>query len=430
MDDLALNGGPKSVAETLPREWPGRLWIDEEERDMVVKALNKDAFAGGLADDLQEFYGCRHALPVNSGTAALYTATAALGIGPGMEVLVPGFAWIPTYACIVGRGAIPVLVEVGEDLNMDAEDIERKITPRTKALIVVHMCGAAADMDPIMDVARRHGLKVIEDCAQAATMKYRGRFVGLFGDVGCFSMQQNKHLTSFCGGYVLSNDDDLARAVNLWRDTGIERAMNVVDHRSKGEVMWGMGYGMNILARGMAQAQMRKADRIIGSMQRAQRRILAGIAGIEGVRPRPVADPDSDGGSFMITYWPDQSAAARAAEALVAEGVPQWTWHVQDYGCHVYYHIRPLVEKVPWVRGGGPCPWGCPHNKGSDYSYGKGTLPKSDALFAKAVLMAVPSKLTDDQCDRIAGAYRKVAAHVLGNAPVARADGREVAASK
>jgi 8-amino-3,8-dideoxy-alpha-D-manno-octulosonate transaminase len=417
------------VEEVLPREWPGVLWIDEEERRMVMNALaKKDAFAGALGDDLREFYGCSHAFPVNSGTGALYTATAALGIGPGDEVLVPGFAWIPTYACVVGRGAIPVLVEVSEDLCMDPEDMERKITPRTAAAIVVHMCGAAADMGPIMEVARRHKLKVIEDCAQAATMKYRGRFVGLIGDVGCFSLQQNKHLTCFYGGYLLCDDDDLAHALNLSRDSGIERAMNVVDHRSQREVMWGMGYGMNVLARGMAQAQMRKADRIIGSMQRAQRRILAGIAGIEGVKPRPLADPESDGGSFLITYWPDEPTAVRAAEALKAEGVPQWTWHLADYGCHVYYHVRPLVEKVPWIRGGGPCPWNCPHNRGSDYSYVKGTLPQSDALFARAVLMAVPSKLSDDQCDRIAGAYRKVAAHLLGDGVPAGAAKRSGAA--
>ena len=158
-----------------------------------------------------------------------------------MEVLVPGFCWIPTSACVVGRGAIPVLVEVGEDLGVAPEDIQRKITPWTAALIVVRMCGAAADMDPIMEIARRHDLRVIEDCAQAGAMKYKGKLLGVFGDVGCFSLQQNKHFTSFTGGYVLCKDEEIAHAVNLSRDAGISRVMNVVSHEIGEEAMWGMG---------------------------------------------------------------------------------------------------------------------------------------------------------------------------------------------
>jgi 8-amino-3,8-dideoxy-alpha-D-manno-octulosonate transaminase len=415
MDALAIEGGPKTIEEELPREWPGLNWLDDTEKEFVVDALfKKQSFSGTLAEELQEFYGCAHAVPITSGTGALITATAALGIGPGMEVLVPGFAWVPTFACIVSRGAIPVLVEVGDDLCIDAEDMERKITDRTAAVIVVHMCGAAADMDPIMAVARKHNLKVIEDCAQAATVKYKGRFVGLIGDVGCFSLQQNKHVTCYYGGYALCNDEDLGRALQLTRDIGIPRAMNVVDHTAEGELMWGLGYGLNGLARAMARAQMRKAPQIIGAMQRAQKRIIDGIKDIDGVGIRRPADPEADGGSFLITYWPDEATALKASEALKAEGVPEWTWHLKDYGCHMYYHVQPLVRKLPWIRGGGPCPWNCPFNEGSNYSYDKGTLPRSDALFARGVLMAVPSKLTDEQADRIGLAYRKVAAHVLG----------------
>jgi len=409
---LALNGGPKVITDALPREWPGIRWIGKEERKMVLSALEGGAFGGNLEEELKRFYGCPTAVATNTGTTALFAATAALAIKPGQEVLVPGFCWIPTFACVVSRGAIPVLVEVGEDLAIDPEDMERKITKKTAAVIVVHMCGAAADMDRIMRVARKHKLLVIEDCAQDGAGKYKGKYVGLFGDVGCFSLQQNKHFTSFLGGYVISKSAKMGHPLGLCRDAGMSRLMNVVSHEVDEKVRWGMGLLLNPLARSMASAQLKKAPRILAAMRRSQRRIIERIGEIPGLTFRRVADPESNNGSFLITFWPDAAKARRAAKALKAEGVPEWIFHLQDYGVHMYYHMRPLVEKVGWSRGG-PCPWDCPFNKGSNYSYKKGALPKSDEIFSRAVVMAVPSKLTGAQCDLIAEAYRKVAAQVL-----------------
>ena len=412
MTKLAINGGPRAVREPLAREWPGIHWIGKEERKLVLAALEGGAFSGNIEEELKRFYACPAAAATNTGTTALFAATAALDLGPGMEVLVPGFCWIPTFSCVVSRGAVPVLVDVGEDLGIDPEDMERKITKKTSAVIVVHMCGAAADMDRIMPVARKHKLKVIEDCAQDGAGKYKGKYVGLFGDVGCFSLQQNKHFTSFLGGYVISRDRKMQHPLALARDAGMSRVMNVVSHEVDEQVRWGMGLLLNPLARAMASAQLKKAPRILASMRRSQRRIIARIGQVPGLAFRRVADPDSDNGSFLITFWPDAAKARRAAKALKAEGVPEWTYHLRDYGAHMYYHMRPLTEKVGWSRGG-PCPWNCPFNRGSDYSYKKGALPRSDEIFSRGVVMAVPSKLTGDQCDRIAQAYRKVAAHLL-----------------
>ena len=287
MEKLALEGGPKVIGEELASHHPGRHWIGEEEKRLVLAALKRDAFSGTLTEDLINFYGCEWAIPTSSGTSALFSAMAALGIGPGMEVIIPGFSWIPTFACVVGRGAIPVLVEVGEDLGIDPEDLEKKITSRTRAVIVVHMAGAAANLDPIMEIARKHDLLVVEDCAQDGAGKYRGKFVGLFGKIGCFSLQQNKHFTSFSGGYMISSHQELEHDARLSNDCGMGRAR------------------------------------------------------------------------------------------------------------------------------GSRCPWECRYNKGSNYSYEKGVLPKSDQIFSRGVVMAVPSILTDEQCDKIAEAYHKVAGHLL-----------------
>lgn len=414
MEKLAIYGGPKVLEEILPREWPGKHWIDHEEEEAVIRALHGDNEAANLADRLKEFFDVPCARAVNTGTGALFTALAALDIGPGMEVIVPGFCWIPTFACVVSRGAIPVLVEVGEDLGVDPVDLEKKITDRTRAVIVVHMCGAPADMDPIMAIAEKHDLLVIEDCAQHVTGKYKGRYVGTIGDIGCFSMQQNKHITTFMGGFMISRKEDLGTAISLAGDAGLGRSMGVVDPTLDVEARWGQGRGIGRLARAMACVQLRKSPRILASLRRAHRRIKDGVGDIPGLRFRPLANPEDEAGSFLISYWPDEKTAARAAEALKAEGVPEWIFHLQEYGAHMYYYQNALVKKIGWTSGMG-CPWDCPKNKGCEkYTYDKGSAPQSDEIFSRGVVMAVPSILTDEQSDRIAYAYRKVASHLLG----------------
>jgi 8-amino-3,8-dideoxy-alpha-D-manno-octulosonate transaminase len=397
----------------LPPPFPGNNWIDAEEEAEIGRALKSgNAFSGTLASDLQAYYGCNWVVPTASGTAALFSAAAVLDVRPGTEVLIPGFAWIPTFASVISRGAIPVLVEVGEDLGMDPEDLQKKITPRSRLILPVHMCGAAADIDPIMEIARSHGLQVLEDCAQAATCRYKGKFVGTFGDIGAFSLQQNKHFSSFTGGYMISDRPDLFRVSQQVTDCGLTRVMDVVSHEVNDVVEWGMGHKLNVLAQAMARVQLTKAQRIVAAMSRAHRRIKEGISDIPGIRFRPLADPSSDAGSFLITYWPTAEIASRVATELVAEGGPAWTFHLADYGTHMYYHMLNLVQKAPWIRGT-DWPWGLPENQASVYSYEKGALPRSDEIFSRGVVMAVPSRLSDEHCDLIASAYRKIAANVM-----------------
>lgn len=408
-DKLAIDGGPKVITESLPTEWPGVNWIGDEERQAVAAAVDGQSHTGNLADDLCEFYGCAWSHPTNSGTAALFTAAATLGIGPGMEVLIPGICWLPTFACVVSRGAIPVLVEVGEDLGMDPNDMRRKITPRTRAVIPVHMCGAPADMDPIMAVAREHDLLVFEDCAQAGAVTYKGKHVGLFGDIGCFSLQQNKHFTCFTGGYILSNRQELKTVAMQINDAGLTRIMDVGSEIIDDVVEWGMGHYLNVLAQAMAREQLKKVPKILGAMRHAKNRIKDGIKD-SGIRCRPLNDPEGDGGSFLVTYWPSPEIARRAAEAIPAEGGPQWTYPLESYGTHMYYYMLNLIRKAPWLRGT-QWPWDIPENRDSVYSYEKGALPQSDQIFSHGVVMAVPSRLTDEQCDKIAEIYVKITAN-------------------
>src|SRR5579859_6803789 len=164
--------------------------------------------------------GVRHALAVTSGTAALQTALAALGIGPGDEVILPAWTWHSCFAAIVLAGALPVFAEIDESFNIDPADIERKITPQTKLIMAVHLQGNPAAMDRVLEIAKRHRIRVLEDCAQSLGASYKGRPVGSLGDIGIYSMQINKTITSGEGGAVVTNDPVMFERASRYHDLG------------------------------------------------------------------------------------------------------------------------------------------------------------------------------------------------------------------
>ena len=167
-----------------------------------------------------KYMGARFALAVTSGTAALDCAVAGLGIGPGDEVIVPAYTWWSDYTCVVHAGALPVFADIDRTFNLDPADFERKITPRTKAVIAVHLLGGPCDMDPIMEIARKHKVAVLEDCAQCVGGSYRGKKLGSIGDVGIYSFQINKMITSGEGGAVVSSDPLIYERAARFHDMG------------------------------------------------------------------------------------------------------------------------------------------------------------------------------------------------------------------
>ncbi|MCK5461737.1 MAG: aminotransferase class V-fold PLP-dependent enzyme, partial [Bacteroidales bacterium] len=198
-EKLAVNGGNKTVPDGLQKSWPP---INQDDIDAVVAVLNKGVLWGpmeeqviGLQEDFARYIGAKHALVVNSGTAALHAAVVAAGIGPGDEVITPAYSFWATAQAVLAHNGIPVFVDIDPDsMNMDPSKIEEKITEKTKALMPVHVHGLCADMDPINDIARKYNLRVIEDAAQAAGATYKGKSAGILGDVAGFSLNGSKNL--------------------------------------------------------------------------------------------------------------------------------------------------------------------------------------------------------------------------------------------
>ena len=237
--NLAINGGSKIYDGEFPA-WPQFNPACYDKVVDILKSGKVNYWTGDVGKKFEEewakYFGVKNAISVMNGTCALHTALAALNIGPGDEVICPSYSFIASSFCALQAGALPVFADTTTDHTIDPNDIERNITERTKAIVVVHLYGIIADMDPIMAIAKKHNLKVVEDCAQCFGGKYKGQYAGTIGDVGCFSFCQSKHFTTGGeGGMVITNDDDLAWECRSVRDHGydVKERLNLLEMEGK-----------------------------------------------------------------------------------------------------------------------------------------------------------------------------------------------------
>ncbi|MDO8720644.1 MAG: DegT/DnrJ/EryC1/StrS family aminotransferase, partial [Syntrophales bacterium] len=208
-------------------------------------------------EEFVRYCGSRHALGVTSGSSALKVALTAMDVGPGDEVIVPAFTFIATYEAVLEVGAIPVMADIDESLNLDYRDMESKITTLTKAVIPVHMCGASARIDKIVETARKHNLMVLEDNAQGCGGSYYGKKLGSFGDMGIFSFDYYKTITTGEGGMILTDNDNLYHRADWYHDHGHDHNPNVT-RAMEGRTILGFNYRMNELQGALGLAQLRK----------------------------------------------------------------------------------------------------------------------------------------------------------------------------
>ncbi len=404
------------MASDWPFEFPGTYWIDEQEEQAVLAVLRNGSlfryyglgeptYVDKLEEQARKFYGVKHTLAVNSGTGALITCLTTLGIGPGSEVIIPAFMWVATVGAVVQVGAIPVLCEVDDSFSMSPVDMERKITPRTKLILPIHMAGAPCDIESVIEVADKHGIPVLEDCAQCNGGEFRGRKVGTFGKMGMFSLQLNKNMTCGEGGLIVTDDEKLYTRAFSSHDMGLVRVEGRLDTPDPYAILWGGGRRMPELSGAVASVQITKLPDIIENMRGSKRRIKEMLEGIPGLGFRRLNDADGDTGPFLILVLADEAKAERAARKLINAGLHN-VFQISDYGLHIYFNIPSLVGKVG-VTGAGD-PWALVENRESAYDYNKGACPESDALFGRSVLVPIPSKLTSAQ--------EKFAAEAIRNA--------------
>jgi 8-amino-3,8-dideoxy-alpha-D-manno-octulosonate transaminase len=414
-EKLAIDGGRPAVSAPLPPMYPGGLRIGAEEEAAVLEVLRtKRLFryygpdAGpSKVEELEQAFAtqlhARHAVAVTSGTAALICGLAALAIGPGDEVIVPAYTWIATASAVVAVGAVPIVAEVDESLTLDPEDVVRRITPATRAIIAVHMRGAPCDMAALEAIAREHGLALLEDAAQACGGSFAGRRLGTIGDAGAFSLQFNKIITSGEGGMLVTDDDRLHQRALLYHDVAGGQRNNV----PADEILPGINYRLSELQGAIALVQLQRLEDLLAAMRQRKQVLKSGITELvseQGLRFRALRDPAGDTAIALTFFMPTADHAQRAVAALRAEGAPArrlWTPGKTDY--HVYIDWTPIVNQRTWSPRGGPWRW---HDGPVDYTPEQ--CPRTLDLLSRAVQLDISPDLTSEQVIEIANAVHKV----------------------
>lgn len=422
-EKLAIDGGKPVRTKPLPLEFPGVHHMDAKEIQAAVRLLRARSpfrYYGiklqkeveKLEAEFARFLGVKHALAVASGTGALHAALSALGVGPGQEVIVPAYMWVSVVAAVVNHGAIPVLADIDDTFCLDPAQVEQRLTPKTTGIILVHMSGAPGNVAAIQKIARARKLWLLEDCAQCNGGSVAGRKVGSFGDMGVFSFQMNKNMTAGEGGCVVTNDFRLYRRAFACHDLGYARDENGrLIFTDPDLCLWGKGYRLDELRAAVLRVQLKKLPRIVGNMRRSKYRIRRALEKFPRVQLRRILDPQGDTGCFLITTYPDADTAKRINTALRAEGIvtsPQGISNVvmTEWGLHLYYNNISLVKQGS-VDGRG-FPWNLAENAGLGSQYSKGTCPQADSLFARSILLPIPSCLTRRDEDDIIRAFEKV----------------------
>ena len=371
--------------------------IGEEEIQAVTDTLRRGVLTrfqgkteGYLAQaerDLAEKTGCKHALMVNSGTSALISSLVALGIGKGDEVLVSAYTWISTPLAAMLLQAVPVLVEVDETLTMDPDDLARKITPRTKAIMVIHMGNRPCDMDRIMAIANAHNIPVVEDACQAVCGMYKGKRLGSIGALGCFSFNNYKNITSGEGGAIICNDQELFDRARLWHDAGT--FVQSYDAPIQIPYFAGQDYRASEIQGALIWAQLKKVDFWLDEL-RKRVKFCTDLINAQGkYRVTPHNDPDS---SVILGYTFE--TREECTEFCERNGFGNI---FQTAGRHIYTNWVPLVERRAYRDDINP--YLTP--EGKDARYDENAAPRTLDILKRTVIHGIGWKTDYAELERI-----------------------------
>lgn len=388
---------------------PGYEVIGSEEQEEVRKALSRKMllrYEHGEQSKVAEFErefakycGVRHALALSSGTAALKVALASLGLGPGDEVITQGFTFVATWEAIFDTGAVPVFAEIDDTLCLDPGDLENRITPRTGAIIPVHMCGAHAHIEDIVTVANRHGIPVLEDTAQSCGGTCNGKSLGTFGKLGTFSFDPVKTLTTGEGGMIITDDKELYTRASEYHDHGHDHNPNVGRGLEKRSFI-GFNFRMMELQGALGLAQLRKLSGTILKRQRENKgRIKEALSKIDHITFRNIPDPSGDTATFLIFFLPDRKKAQDFNRVMAEEGFGPVYWYENDW--HYYERWEHLLEAKSLLQSGHPFKWPSGETR---CGYEKSSLPKTAALLSRALTIPI----TIDMEEKMPGLIRAI----------------------
>lgn len=412
-EKLAIHGGEKAVKGQL-NCYKGAALIGEEEKRAVLEVLESQSLfryygpnllrkVAQFETELSSYLDVPFVAACSSGTAALRLGLGAVGVDAGDEVIVPATTFIASVGAVVAQGALPIFAEVDERLTLDPSAIEPLITERTRAIMPVHLNGVAADMDPIMEVARKHGIAVVEDVAQACGSAYKDRRLGGIGDAGAFSFQLEKNITSGEGGALATRDEEIYESAVKYSDQGGQFPIQRGGVRDLvgGEPILGENMRMTEVAGAILSCQLPRLDGILAQVARARQTVMDGICNL-GLQ-MPPSEPDRDRHALGVLFYLSTAEQAKAfTEALQAEGVPAG----QVYGGAPVYSNRQVMERRTLTR---CCPFSCSCTDHRKVSYRMGMCPRTEDLLARSVGIALGPRLTAEDLAGIVHGVQKVA---------------------
>ncbi|MBA4147745.1 MAG: DegT/DnrJ/EryC1/StrS family aminotransferase [Verrucomicrobia bacterium] len=406
-DQLAVNGGERAVKTPISKltRW------GQEEAKQLASIISQDSLfywkgpqTTLLTKRFQEHYPFKHVMPCSSGTAALHIAVAAAGIKPGDEIITAPITDMGTVIGAIFQQAVPVFADLEPNTyNLDPADVERRITPKTKAIIAVHLAGNPCRLNELKTICTRHKLILIEDCAQAWGAKYRGQPIGTIGDIACFSLQQSKHITTGDGGIVATNNDKFGPLLQLFGDKGFDR----VNPKAPTE-FFGTNYRMSELQAAFGAAQMLRVEGIAETRSKLGQLLTSEIADIRGITSPEVSQKDRcTFWLYMLRVTPENLKCDRAefVKALQAEGVACSAGYISEL-----IHEKPIFQKHSFFNGS----WPVKEAGLTNMDYTKIKCPEASQMLTTFVRIQLHEGMNESYIREVATAIRKVARHFAG----------------
>lgn len=416
IDTLALLGGTKIIQKEFARYNPiGAEEVEAAKAVVEGGVLSKflgcwdpDFYGGPKVQEFERnceaYFGVKHAVTVNSLTSGLIAAVGAIGIEPGDEVIVSPWTMSASATAILHWNAIPVFADIEPDtFCLDPKSVEANISPYTRAIMAVDICGHSADIDALKTIADKHGLRLISDTAQAPGAMYKGKYAGTLADIGGYSLNYHKHIHTGEGGIMVTDDDALAERMRLIRN----HAEVVVDERGLTDLRNMVGYNFRLgeIESAIGIEQLKKLKGFVTSRQRVAARLDNGLKGLKGLRT-PIVKPDCTHSYYVypMVYDARQTGVARARihEALVAEGVPGVA------ACYQNIHLLQMYQQKK-AYGSSGFPWTSDICR-REVNYRKGICPTAEELHDSSYLALgiCMHEFADPDIDLIIEAFRKV----------------------
>ncbi len=400
-ETLAIDGGTPVRTEPLP----GRKPFGDKEIELVTQALRSQnlfrwggTFVAEFEKRFAQLYDAPGAAACTSGTASLHLAVGAIDPDPGDEIITAPITDMGSIIPIIYQQAIPIFADVDPETgNVDPDDVEAKITDRTRAIMVIHLFGSPGPIDRFLEVTRKHGIPLIEDACQCHATRYKGQYAGSYGDIGCFSLQQSKHMTCGDGGVTIAQDEETVDRMRLFGDKGWVRG----GEGPRGYRLHGPNYRMNELQGAVALAQLDRVRDVV------ERRMALGdylnslLADVDNVRTPPRSD-DVEHSYWLYPLRLVEHDAARFSEALRAEGIPAGAGYI---GKPIYLCAASLRDKKTY--GKSHWPFNAPVSRSIEYV--EGMCPNTEDFLKHLVTISLHEDMREADMNDYAEAIHKVA---------------------